>query len=65
MPAELLSENGKQFGCGGCLDQPEYYVELKQGDSLYSWRIDWDTSRLPDYLKHYSDEIRDVMHQLK
>lgn len=60
-PAELLAENGKLFGCGGCADQPVYYVEMKKGGVMYHWQIDSQTDGFPDYVKIYSVKLGDVL----
>lgn len=65
LPAELLNENGKTYACGGCADQPVYYVEMKKDNVTYHWQIDSQTDGFPDYVKTYSAKISDVLYQLQ
>lgn len=64
-PDELLAENGKEYGCLGCADQPVYYVEMKKGGKVYHWTIDSVTDGFPDYVKEYSALLGDVLNQLQ
>jgi hypothetical protein len=64
LPDGLFADNGKMLGCGGCLDQPVYYVEYKKDGIVYHWMID-STMDLPDYLKDYAGSITEVLNDLK
>lgn len=61
LPDELLNQNNQLFGCGGCLDQPVFYVEMKQGDVLYRWKIDSKENELPAYLQGYAKSLSDIL----
>ena len=65
LPTELLNENGQLFGCGGCLDQPVYYVELKKDDVVYKWQIDSRIADLPAYLQDYGNDLGEVLLDLQ
>lgn len=65
LPAGLLDHNGELLGCGGCLDQPVYYVELKQDGVVYHWKIDSDISGLPDYVQNYGALLTDILDHLQ
>ncbi|MCC6462743.1 MAG: hypothetical protein IT260_19910 [Saprospiraceae bacterium] len=64
-PSELLDENNAMYGCGGCADQPVFYVEMKKDGQVYSWHIDSITDGFPDYVKAYSKHLSDVFAQLQ
>ncbi len=64
LPDGLFADTGKLLGCGGCLDQPVYYVEYKKDGIVYHWRID-STMDLPDYVKNYAGSITEVMNELR
>ena len=65
LPNELLDENGKSYGCGGCADQPVYYIEFKKNGTVYKWWIDSQTDGFPDYVKTYSATIGTVLNGLQ
>ncbi len=64
-PEQLLGQNGESWGCGGCADQPVFYVELKKDGVVYKWHIDSVTDGFPDHVKAYSAHLSEVMNQLQ
>ena len=64
LPAGLFADNGELLGCGGCLDQPVYYVEYKKDGIVYHWMTD-STMDLPDYVKNYAQLLTNVLDDLK
>ncbi|HNM27411.1 MAG TPA: hypothetical protein PKL15_18335 [Saprospiraceae bacterium] len=64
-PTQLLGENNAFYGCGGCADQPVYYVEMKKNGQVYSWHIDSVTNGFPDYVKEYAQKLSDAFGKLQ
>jgi hypothetical protein len=59
-PADLLKEK-EQVGCPDCADHGGFYVEIKQGETTRSWRIDTDDKQIPAYLSAYTAKIRKTL----
>ena len=64
-PAELMKEEAEVFGCPDCADQGGFYLEIKQGESTRSWRIDTNDDQIPAYLSAYTAKVRKAVEELE
>ncbi|MBK9487878.1 MAG: hypothetical protein IPO07_03120 [Haliscomenobacter sp.] len=60
-----MNEEDEVFGCPDCADQGGFYLEIKQGKSTRSWRIDTNDDQIPAYLSAYTAKVGKVVDELE
>jgi hypothetical protein len=64
LPAFLLQNNGKTFGCPDCADQGGIHVFYTRNGQLMQWHFDTNTEALPSEIKDYISRMKDILNQL-
>lgn len=65
LPDALYASEETTFGCPDCADQGGYYIEIKKGGVVKSWKIDTNEGALPEFLKPLHQKIRETLEALK
>lgn len=65
VPKQLLSDTNTIFGIPDAHDQGGIYLELKVDGKRRFWMMDTYTNRLPEYLRIFSNTLKEYINKLQ
>jgi len=65
VPQELLNSDEQTFGCPDCADQGGIYIEIKEGEDIQAWNIDYAEDNLPEFLVPFTQQVKAVIGDLR
>lgn len=65
VPKQLLSDTTTVFGTPDAHDQGGLYIELKANGKRRFWLMDTYTNRLPEYLRTFSNILKEYINKLQ
>jgi len=63
-PNYLRKHPNKTFGCPGCMDQEQLYLEIKKNNKITRWHIDTVVEEQPAEIRSYIQTLLSVLKEL-